>query len=119
MSNRGVAMRRHDVRSHVEEQAHAPRRESLMADESGAPAVASYIADMTAQLESMAKAAGLDAARYSGHSLRSGHCTQAARSGVAEHIIMQQTGHRCAGTLKRYLRLGRIFEENSADALGL
>lgn len=66
-----------------------------------------------------AKAADLDPARYSGHSLRSGHCTQAARSGVAEHIIMQQTGHRCAGTLKRYLRLGRIFEENSADALDL
>ena len=64
MSNRGVAMRRHDVRSHVEEQAHAPRRESLMADESGAPAVASYISDMTAQHESMAKAAGLDLLAY-------------------------------------------------------
>lgn len=66
-----------------------------------------------------AQAAGLDPARYSGHSLRSGHCTQAARSGVAEHIIMQQTGHRCRATLTRYLRLGKVFEENSANSLGL
>ncbi|MEN6521085.1 MAG: site-specific integrase [Armatimonadota bacterium] len=66
-----------------------------------------------------AKAAGFDPKRYSGHSLRSGHCTQAARSGVADRIIMQQTGHRCQSTLKRYVRLGRLFEENSADSLGL
>lgn len=66
-----------------------------------------------------ARAVGLDPSRYSGHSLRSGHCTQAARSGVPEHIIMQQTGHRCQATLKRYLRLGGIFEENSGNALGL
>ena len=66
-----------------------------------------------------ARAAGLDPVRYSGHSLRSGHCTQAARSGVAEHIIMQQTGHKCRDTLKRYLRLGTIFKENSANSLGL
>lgn len=66
-----------------------------------------------------ARSAGLDPARYSGHSLRSGHCTQAARSGVAEHIIMQQTGHRSQAALKRYLRLGKIFEENSAKSLDL
>lgn len=66
-----------------------------------------------------ARSAGLDASKYSGHSLRSGHCTVASRSGVAEHIIRQQTGHRCAASLKSYVRLGRLFEENSADALGL
>lgn len=66
-----------------------------------------------------AKAVGLDPARYSGHSLRSGHCTQAARAGVADHIIMQQTGHRCQATLRRYVRLGKLFEENSASSLDL
>lgn len=66
-----------------------------------------------------AKFAGLDPEKYSGHSLRSGHCTQASRAGVAERIIAQQTGHKSIGSLKRYIRLGRIFEENSADALGL
>lgn len=66
-----------------------------------------------------AKAAGLDPEKYSGHSLRSGHCTQASRAGVAEHIIAQQTGHKSMSSLKRYIRLGRLFEENSADSLGL
>ncbi|MHB9036316.1 MAG: site-specific integrase [Armatimonadota bacterium] len=66
-----------------------------------------------------AEAAGLDATKYSSHSLRSGHCTTASRSGVAEHIIRRQTGHRSPASLKPYLRLGRIFEENSADSLGL
>lgn len=66
-----------------------------------------------------AEAAGLDPVKYSGHSLRSGHCTQASRAGVAEHIIARQTGHKSMSSLKRYIRLGRIFEENSADALDL
>ncbi|MDH7602584.1 MAG: site-specific integrase [Armatimonadota bacterium] len=65
------------------------------------------------------KAAGLDPEKYSGHSLRSGHCTQASRAGVAEHVIAQQTGHKSMSSLKRYIRLGRLFEENSADSLGL
>lgn len=66
-----------------------------------------------------AEAAGLDPQKYSGHSLRSGHCTQASRAGVAEHIIARQTGHASLSSLRRYVRLGRIFEENSADALDL
>jgi integrase len=66
-----------------------------------------------------AKAAGLSPERYSGHSLRSGHCTQASRSGVPEHIIRQQTGHRSSESLKLYIRLGRLFVENSAKSLGL
>lgn len=65
------------------------------------------------------KAAGFDPEKYSGHSLRSGHCTQASRAGVAERVIAQQTGHKSIGSLKRYIRLGRLFEENSADSLGL
>lgn len=66
-----------------------------------------------------ARSAGFDPEKYSGHSLRSGHCTQASRSGVAEQIIRKQTGHTSADSLKRYVRLGRIFEENSAKALDL
>ena len=42
----------------------APRRESPTSGDADAPAVASYIADMTAQLESMATAAGLDLLAY-------------------------------------------------------
>ena len=65
MSDRGVALRRRlDVRRRVVEQASAPRRESPTSGDVGAPAVALYIADMTAQLESMATAAGLDLLAY-------------------------------------------------------
>jgi integrase len=66
-----------------------------------------------------AKAAGLDSSKYSGHSLRSGHVTQAVRCGVAEHIIQMQTGHTNSGSIRRYVRMAKIFEENSADSLGL
>lgn len=64
MSNRGVAVRRHDVRGRVGEWTYAPRRESLTNGEPRPPAVAGYIADMTAQLESMATAAHLDLLAY-------------------------------------------------------
>jgi hypothetical protein len=64
MSNRGVAMRRHAVRGRVEDVVYAPRREGLTYGELRTPAVAGNIADMTAQLESMAMAAGLDLLAY-------------------------------------------------------
>ena len=63
--------------------------------------------------------AGLDPTHYAGHSLRAGHCTQACREGVAENIIRKQTGHRSRSTLQRYIRVGTLFADNSADALGL
>ncbi|HEY3377564.1 MAG TPA: site-specific integrase [Armatimonadota bacterium] len=64
-----------------------------------------------------AKVAGLDTAHYSGHSLRAGHCTAAARAGVSEKVIMRQTGHRSHQTLLKYLRIGSIFRENSATTI--
>jgi hypothetical protein len=64
MSNRDVAMRRHAVRGRVEDVVYATRRESQTNVEPKTPAVAGYIADMTAQLESMATAAGLDLLAY-------------------------------------------------------
>ncbi len=64
MSDRGVAMQRLDVRPRVVGQASAPRRQSPTSGSAGAPAIAGYIADMTAQLETMATAAGLDLLAY-------------------------------------------------------
>ncbi|HEX2950995.1 MAG TPA: site-specific integrase [Armatimonadota bacterium] len=66
-----------------------------------------------------AKAAGLEDGRYSGHSLRAGHATAAARAGVAERVIMAQTGHKSEGMVRRYIRAGAMFQENSASSLGL
>jgi len=66
-----------------------------------------------------ARAAGLDPTRYSGHSLRAGHCTTAARAGASEHMIMRQTGHRSTAMVQRYIRQGSLFQDNSAALLGL
>ena len=64
MSDRGVGTRRLDVRRRVVEHVNAPQRAGLTYGELRTPAVAGYIADMTAQLESMATAAGLDLLAY-------------------------------------------------------
>ena len=55
----------------------------------------------------------------SGHSLRAGFVTTAAKRKVPEHLIMKQTGHKCSDTLKRYIRIGTRFDENAASLVGL
>ncbi len=66
-----------------------------------------------------ATAAGLDPAKYAGHSLRSGLATSAAAAGVNERDIMRQTGHRSVGMVRRYIREGSLFLDNAAAQLGL
>jgi len=70
-------------------------------------------------VKSCAKAAGFDPAFYAGHSLRSGHATQAYLNGATELAIMRQTGHRSIATVRRYIRDLDIFEDNPAAKLGL
>jgi integrase len=65
------------------------------------------------------KAAGLDVAKFSAHSLRSGLATQAAANGAPERAIMAQTGHRSVLMVRRYIRDGSLFRENAAASLGL
>jgi integrase len=64
-------------------------------------------------------AAGLDPAKYAGHSLRAGLATAAAAAGVPERAIAQQTRHRSLEVLRRYIRAGSLFSENAAAAVGL
>ena len=66
-----------------------------------------------------AEAAGLDPARYAGHSLRAGLATQSYLNGAGELAIMRQTGHRSLAMLRRYIRDGSLFRENPAAKLGL
>lgn len=66
-----------------------------------------------------AGAAGLEQASYSGHSLRAGLATSAAMAGASERSIMQQTGHRSAAMVRRYIRDGSLFRENAAGRVGL
>lgn len=64
-----------------------------------------------------ALAAGLDAERFSGHSLRLGFVTAAAMKGCSERAIANQTGHRSMPVLRGYIRRSTVFEENAAVAV--
>ena len=67
-------------------------------------------------MKKLADRAGLDAAKYAGHSLRAGHATSAAIAGASERSIMNQTGHRSVQMVRRYIRDGSLFRENSAGS---
>ena len=75
--------------------------------------------DVARVVKKLVKRAGLDAAKYAGHSLRAGHATSAAIAGASERSIMAQTGHRSVQMVRRYIRDGSLFRENSAGKLGL
>jgi len=76
-------------------------------------------ADVARVVKKLAERASLDRAKYSGHSLRAGHATAAAVAGASERSIMNQTGHRSVQMVRRYIRDGSLFRENSAGKLGL
>lgn len=59
-----------------------------------------------------AAAAGLDASKFSGHSLRAGFVTDAAKNGTTSSSIRMQTGHKSDTMLQRYIRGGQIFRDN-------
>jgi integrase len=61
--------------------------------------------------------AGLDSAGFSGHSLRAGFITSAAKAGISSWKIRQQTGHASDAMLGRYIREVDMFVENAAGAL--
>ena len=64
-----------------------------------------------------ARAVGLDATKYAGHSLRAGLVTSAATAGVSSWKIRAQTGHRSDAMLGRYIRDSQIFIDNAAGAV--
>jgi integrase len=64
-----------------------------------------------------AAAAGQDPAHVSGHSLRAGLATSAAKAGKSERAIMAQTGHRSVTMVRRYIRDASLFSENAAAGL--
>lgn len=75
--------------------------------------------DVARVVKKLAQRAGLDPAKYAGHSLRAGHATSAAIAGASERSIMNQTGHRSVQMVRRYIRDGSLFRDNSAGKLGL
>jgi integrase len=75
--------------------------------------------DVAGIVKKLVERAGLDAAKYAGHSLRAGHATSAAIAGASERSIMAQTGHRSVQMVRRYIRDGSLFRENSCGEVGL
>ena len=63
------------------------------------------------------KLIGLEAGKFSGHSLRAGFATSAAMANVSDRVIMRQTRHRSVRVLERYIRDGSLFRENAAAAV--
>jgi integrase len=70
-------------------------------------------------VKNAAEAAGYDPALYAGHSLRAGLATAAAQAGVAERVIMAQTGHKSLPMVRKYIREGSLFTQNAAAEVGL
>lgn len=71
-----------------------------------------------------ARAAGMDEIQFSGHSLRSGFVTQAARERTPEWQIQEVTGHKSTTVLRGYIRdeglgqvdaIRRVFGETEQD----
>lgn len=61
--------------------------------------------------------AGINPDGYSGHSLRAGFITSAAKMQVPEHMIQLHTRHRSSKVLRAYIREGNLFESNPMGAL--
>ena len=64
-------------------------------------------------VKASARQAGLDPRDFSGQSLRVGLATAAARAGVPERIIAEQTGHKEMNTLRRYIWRGELFRDRT------
>jgi site-specific recombinase XerD len=75
--------------------------------------------DVARAVKNHAEVAGLNPHTLAGHSLRSGLVTAAAKAGKSDHTIMQQTGHASTAMLRRYIRRGKMFEDNAAAGIGL
>lgn len=68
-------------------------------------------------IKEYAELAGLNPERLSGHSLRAGLITSAAKMGVSSWKIRQQSGHKSEAMLARYVRDGELFVNNAAGAV--
>jgi integrase len=64
-----------------------------------------------------AVAAGIEAERVSGHSLRAGFVTQAKVARKDEAAIMRQTGHRSVAMVRKYDRRASLWTDNAAAGL--
>lgn len=65
-------------------------------------------------IKTAAQRCGLESVRFSGHSLRAGHVTEARARGLADSSTMATTGHKRVETLDIYDRRENVFQKTSA-----
>lgn len=70
-------------------------------------------------VKKLAKKAGMDEQKYSGHSLRSGLITTCANAGVDERTIMKQSGHKSITVMRGYIQDATLFQNNAVKNIGL
>mgnify|MGYP006101462589 CR=1 FL=1 len=68
-------------------------------------------------IKKYANIAGLDANKYSGHSLRSGFATSTAEQGAEERSIMAMTGHKSTQMVRRYIQDANLFRNNALNKI--
>ena len=64
-----------------------------------------------------AKKVGLDSSRYSGHSLRRGFLTSAARNRANIFKMADQSRHKSLDVLRQYVQEEEMFEDNAGEGL--
>src|SRR5262244_3430178 len=67
--------------------------------------------------ESARRRAGLKAADFSGHSLRSGFLTSAAARGASIFKMMDVSRHKSVDTLRGYVRDAELFKDHAGAGL--
>jgi hypothetical protein len=75
--------------------------------------------DVARAVKKLAVRAGLDPAKYAGHSLQPDTPRAPQLAGASERSIMNQTGHRSVQMVRRYIRDGNLCPDNSGGKLGL
>ena len=68
-------------------------------------------------IKKYAALAGLDANKYSGHSLRSGFATSTAELGAEERRIMAMTSHKTTQMVRRYIQEANLFKNNALNKI--
>jgi integrase len=68
-------------------------------------------------VKAYAERIGLDPALFSGHSMRSGFLTSAAKRGASIFKMMDQSRHKSVETLRGYVRDAEIFKEHAGAGL--
>lgn len=68
-------------------------------------------------VKSYARAAGLDAEGFAGHSLRAGFVTSAAERGKAPDRIADHTGHASMAMVRTYTRRSDAFRDHAGEGL--